>query len=62
VVTLVNLHPSESRSVMVQGGAYGEHRIESVETGARSERVDARTFRVRIEPGAGEKLTLRMRR
>ena len=29
-VTLVNLNPSQARRVVVQGGAYGEHLIESV--------------------------------
>ena len=35
VVTLVNLSPTASRRVLVQGGGYGEHRIESVEQGGR---------------------------
>ena len=30
-VELVNLHLTESRSLIVQGGAYGEHHIQSVE-------------------------------
>ena len=29
-VTLVNLNPSQARTVMVQGGAYGEHQLVSV--------------------------------
>ena len=31
-VTLVNVSPSVSRSVIVQGGAYGEHQIDTVST------------------------------
>jgi hypothetical protein len=62
VVTLVNLSRTQPRSVIVQGGAYGEHRIESLATGGRTETVGARTFTVRLEPGAGAKLALQMRR
>jgi hypothetical protein len=62
VVTLVNLSATEPRSVVVQGGAYGEHRIESVETGGRSATINGRTFTIRIEPAAGAKLSLQMRR
>ena len=62
VVTLVNLNATEARHVIVQGGAYGEHRIESVNTPGRSDAVNACTFTVRLEPGAGGKFTLEMRR
>ena len=62
VVTLVNLSAKEPRSVIVQGGAYGEHRIQTVDVGGRSEKVNGRTFTVRLEPGAGGKFTLGMRR
>ena len=62
VVTLVNLSPGNPRTVVVQGGAYGEHRIESVDTDGRSTAIKARTFTVKLEPGAGAKLTLQMKR
>ncbi len=62
VVTLVNVHPREPRTVIVQGGAYGEHQVESVEWDGRSQSVDAPAFTVRIAPGAGARLTLQMRR
>lgn len=62
VVTLVNLHAREARTVLVQGGAYGEHRIESVRQGDRVQAVGARTCFVRLAPGAGAKLELAMRR
>jgi hypothetical protein len=62
VVTFVNLHATEPRTMIVQGGAYGEHRIDSVETGGRTIPVRARTFMVRLEPGAGGELTLQMKR
>jgi hypothetical protein len=61
-VTLVNTSQSESRTVEVQGGAYGEHRILSVATDAGRHQVDAPSFRLRLAPGAGARLTLAMRR
>jgi len=62
VVTLVNLHPTEPRTLIVQGGAYGEHQFESVEWSGRTRRLDARDFTVQLAPGAGAALTLAMRR
>ena len=62
VVTLVNLSATETRSVVVQGGAYGEHRIDSVEHSGTTTRVGATNFTVRLAPGAGAKLTLAMKR
>jgi hypothetical protein len=62
VVTLVNLNTTEPRTLIVQGGGYGEHRIESVEIGGRKQAVNARTFTVKLEPGAGAKLALTMKR
>ena len=62
VVTLVNLNATESRTVVVQGGAYGEHRIDSIERDGRTQRIGARTFTVKLEPGSGAKLALTMKR
>ena len=62
VVMLVNLDKASSRDVVVQGGAYGEHRIESVEVAGKSVAVGKRSFNVRLAPGAGSKITLRMKR
>jgi hypothetical protein len=62
VVTLVNTNGSQPRTVIVQGGAYGEHHIETVHTGGKSQAVNARTFSVQLDPGAGAKLVLQMRR
>lgn len=61
-VTLVNLDPAQARTVVVQGGGYGEHQILSAVAGGRETPVNARALRVRLAPGAGETLTLRMRR
>ncbi len=61
-VTLVNVSPSAARSVIVQGGAYGEHQIVSVSDGKTTTAVDAPNFPVRLAPGAGAKLILKMKR
>ena len=61
-VTLVNLHPSQPRTVIVQGGAYGEHEIDRVTRGGASTWVNARSFTVRLDPHSGETLVLTMRR
>jgi hypothetical protein len=61
-VILVNLSPSVAQSVIVQGGAYGEHQIVSVTDGTGTTPVDAAYFPVRLTPGAGAKLTLKMKR
>ncbi|CAN5381577.1 hypothetical protein BH10PSE2_BH10PSE2_17980 [soil metagenome] len=63
-LTLVNLNPTQSRTVTIQAGGYGEHQIATVTLdGATSaDPVDASTFTVRLLPGAGARLTLAMHR
>ena len=58
----VNVDKASARTVVVQGGAYGEHRIESVETGGKTFPVNGRSFTVRLAAGAGARLVLSMRR
>ena len=60
--TFVNISPSQARSVIVQGGAYGEHQITEVSDGKDSMKVDAASFPLRLAPGAGARLTIRMKR
>lgn len=62
VLTLVNVNQSDERQVIVQGGAYGEHQFTAVERDDQMVSIDAPFFTVRLAPGAGERLTLRMRR
>ncbi|HVS53416.1 MAG TPA: hypothetical protein VHD62_13755 [Opitutaceae bacterium] len=62
VVTLVNLNEREPRTLVVQGGAYAEHRIDTVEEGGRVTKVGRRDFMLRLAPGAGAQLTLTMHR
>ena len=59
-VRLVNLDPSRARRVIVQAGAYGEHRFTDVRTGEASLRVEGDRFEVLLEPGAGGILEIGM--
>jgi hypothetical protein len=52
-LTLVNLSHSSAREVVVQAGAYGEHQFTD---------HNASKITVRLAPGAGDRLTLRMKR
>jgi hypothetical protein len=62
VVTLVNVSQHQERTVIVQGGAYGEHQIVSVEASGATVAIEGPHVAVRLGPGAGGQLTLRMRR
>jgi len=57
-LTLVNLNQGETRRVIVQTGAYGEHTCERVVSGSKSIAVGSNWFEVQLEPGAGGELTL----
>ena len=61
-VTLINLNQSQRRTVVVQGGAYGEHRVVSVANGTATTDVDAPVLTVGLEPGCGATLELQMKR
>ena len=62
VVTLVNLNPSERRTVIVQGGAYGEHEWVTVTTGGKMVRIGSPLLTVQLSAGSGATLTLDMKR
>ncbi len=61
-VSLVNTNQLETRSVVLQAGAYAEHQFLSVTADAGETPVDAPVLTVRLEPGCGGRLMLRMRR
>lgn len=61
-VTLVNTSQSHERTVVVQGGAYGEHQIVSATVNGAVTPVDQAQVTVRLAPGAGGRLTLAMQR
>ena len=61
-VTLVNVNQVEARTVVVQGGAYGEHRIVEAHADGATVDVEGSSFAVRLAPGAGAEVTLTMSR
>ena len=62
VVTLINLNPSQPRTVIVQGGGYGEHQLVSVTSGDKTTTVGSPLLTVRLDPGCGRQLVLAMKR
>jgi hypothetical protein len=62
VVTLINLNVSQPRTVVVQGGGYGEHQLVSVTSGSRTTPINSPLLTVRLEPGCGQQLVLEMKR
>jgi hypothetical protein len=61
-LTLVNVNPIEARTVVVQGGAYGEHQFESATIEGRAINISGPIVSVRLEPGAGSRLEFKMKR
>src|SRR5579864_5695419 len=61
-LTLVNINQSKPRTVIVQGGAYGEHQCLDVTVGDRSIKVDQPFFTTRLAPGAGGRMVITMKR
>lgn len=61
-VTLVNINPLRARTVVVQAGAYGQHQIQTATTGSSTVAVDAPFLTVRLEPGCGAQIVVRMQR
>ncbi len=61
-VTIINLNPSHPRTIIVQGGGYGEHHLVSVTSGDKTTPIDSPLLTVRLDPGCGGKLVLDMKR
>ena len=61
-VTLVNIDQVASRTVVVQGGAYGEHQIDQVLRNDEITEVNGNSFTVHLDPGCGCRLTIKMNR
>jgi hypothetical protein len=61
-VTLINVNRDQRRRVIVQGGAYGEHRLVSVNSGTMTTQVDAPLLTIELGPGCGSTLELQMKR
>ena len=62
ILTLVNINASEPRTVVVQAGGYAEHQITAVTIAKRALAVDRPDVTIRLEPGAGARLNIAMRR
>ena len=62
VVTLVNINQLDSRTVVVQAGGYAEHQFVSITNGDSNLGIDSFHFSVKLAPGSGGRLTLKMRR
>jgi len=60
--TLVNLHSSQWRRVVIQGGAFGEHELTRVETPSERLEVDGHRVEVRLAPGACGRIRIIMQR
>lgn len=61
-VTLVNLSPTQSREIVIQGGGYGEHRIKTATVDGKTQPVNASAFTLKLAPGAGTRVVLAMDR
>lgn len=61
-LSLVNLSPTEPRSVIVQMGAYAEHTCELIQHDGREIAVNGPRFTVRLDPGSGGRLVLKTKR
>ncbi|MDP6716063.1 MAG: hypothetical protein QF368_15780, partial [SAR202 cluster bacterium] len=61
-VSLVNINQTEPRTVIVQGGAYAEHQIKYARLDGDVVSVEQPHFTLRLSPGAGGELTLKLKR
>ena len=61
-VTLVNTSQVAAREVLVQGGAYAEHQFLSVVDQKETTQVNAPVLTVKLAPGTGTRLTIKMER
>ena len=61
-LTLVNTNQVSARTVVVNGGAYGEHQITEVSDENGTVSVDDSNFTVHLAPGCGSTLNVSMKR
>jgi hypothetical protein len=61
-LTLVNTNQIEARTVIVQGGGYGEHQVVEVNDGKNTVAVNGANFTVKLAPGAGARWLIKMKR
>ena len=61
-LTLVNTNQIEPRTVLIQAGGYAEHQFLTVIDKARTMDIGASNCTVRLEPGCGTQMLIRMKR
>ncbi|MBI3824043.1 MAG: hypothetical protein HY289_15350, partial [Planctomycetes bacterium] len=61
-VTLVNTNAVDGRTVTVQAGGYAEHQFIEVSVNGKTTALNGTHLTVRLEPGCGSRLVLKMRR
>jgi hypothetical protein len=61
-LTVVNTSPADARRTVIQMGAYGEHQAVSVTVDNRTVPINASSFELRLAPGAGQQLTVAVKR
>lgn len=59
-LTLVNTNPNQSRKVILQAGAYGEHEFVEVVYGKQKKALNSELFQIDLAPGSGSKIILKM--
>jgi hypothetical protein len=62
VLTLVNTNQVDERTVEIQAGGYAAHQFIALQVGRQTTPVDDSHVAVRLAPGAGERIFLKMRR
>ncbi len=62
VLTLVNVSPVHARRVLIQAGAYGEHRFTTATSGSTKLAVNGQHLEVLLEPGTGSQIKLGTKR
>ena len=61
-VQLVNLHPNQSRLVILRAGAFGEHEFTEVRHEGRTFPIGRQSFQVRLRPATAGQLEVGMKR
>ena len=62
VVSFVNTNQLKSRELILQAGGYREHEFKTVTVGNKTIEIDSPYLRLRLKPGCGQRLTLKMSR
>lgn len=61
-VTLVNVSPVRRHALVMQAGAYAEHRFTAAHVNGAAIALDEPAITVKLAPGAGARLTMKMKR